>query len=185
MAKFTDNQNREWTIELDGPLLEAVEDHSGVDLTDLRSDPLGDLAFKPRLLVDVIYILCEEQAKAASVNSREFGRHLRGCLDPAVEALQKAIIDFFPAGKRSLMQSLLEQNQIVTEKMTALAKTKIENPTIHTRLMDSISRNMDQTLDRHLKTPSNSPSASTTATGCATSSKEPGAAKPAGDSPAK
>lgn len=113
---FTDKHNREWDLALNAPVLRDIRETYKINLTALDSDPLNQLEANPELLVDVLYLICKDQADAISVTSRDFGKGLKPSLDEPIQALVNAIVNFFPAGKRSAVQSALIAQQKASNK---------------------------------------------------------------------
>lgn len=118
-ATFTDLVGREWTIRLDAPLVKRVKEICGIMLTDLRSDPFLKLSSDPILLVDVLWLLCEDQAKQRAITDQEFGKSISDeQIDSAASALVVAVANFCPTSRRSLLRSLLAKNeQMQTDAM--------------------------------------------------------------------
>lgn len=118
---FTDSKNQSWTLSLNAPLVRKIQQATGINLTDLKSDPFERLAMDPLTLADVIWILCETQAKDAGLSAEEFLTQIAPNIDDAVAALEASVTNFFPASKRSLLLSLRSQNATMTENATTKA----------------------------------------------------------------
>lgn len=130
---FTDTADREWKLSLDWDLHEQVKEREGVILLSLGDDDcalLARLHTDFALLVNILWILCEDQAEANGVidtenlpATRQFAKGLGGdVLENASEALVAAVIDFFPnRGQRESLAALTEKaretNRIVTEAL--------------------------------------------------------------------
>lgn len=74
MRQFTDTKERVWDVELNVRPMRRVRDVLGIDLVNViqagkdgavASDTLDRVANAPILLVDILWVLCEGQAKAA------------------------------------------------------------------------------------------------------------------------
>ena len=74
MKVFTDTKGRSWEIELNVRQMKRVRDVLGIDLVNViqtnkdgsvATDTLDRVANDPILLVDILWVLCEVQAKAA------------------------------------------------------------------------------------------------------------------------
>lgn len=74
MKTFTDNKDRVWEVELNIRQMKRVRDVLGIDLVNVISankdgtvstDTLERVANDPILLVDILWVLCEGQAKPA------------------------------------------------------------------------------------------------------------------------
>ena len=98
MKAFTDNAGRLWEIELNVRQMKRVRDRLGVDLVNVISagedgsvatDTLDRVANDPILLCDILWVLCEGQAKTAGVTDDDFGSSLAG--DSISEATRAAV----------------------------------------------------------------------------------------------
>ncbi|MBO4708502.1 MAG: hypothetical protein J5727_01840, partial [Kiritimatiellae bacterium] len=87
MKTFTDNKDRVWEVELNIRQMKRVRDILGIDLVNVISankdgsvstDTLERVANDPILLVDILWVLCEGQAKPAGVTDEDFGSSLAG-----------------------------------------------------------------------------------------------------------
>jgi len=66
-------------------------------LLDDDLKPVGRLLAEPVALIDVIYVLCEAQAKAAGVSDEGFGEAMAGdVIEAARDAFLAEFVDFFP-----------------------------------------------------------------------------------------
>lgn len=151
MADFRDAQERSWVLKLDAPSIRAVRDSCGVDLIDLESQAFLSLADDPVLLVDVLWTLCRDQAASQGVTERQFGESLVG--DPiqgATEALLKSILDFFPARKRSLLTSLVEESEAIRAQSEQMALDQIRDPRLRKRLADAMEKRIGGELEKIL-----------------------------------
>jgi hypothetical protein len=149
--KFTDNCEREWLLKLDWDLHEQIKDRTGkmlLSLGDNDCELLAELHTDFALLVDILWIMCEEQAASKGVvddekltATRKFAKGLGGdVLEQAATALVGAVIDFFPnpaqrAGLTTLMEKARQTSTLMTEQMVSqiealnpeqLAKTCID-----------------------------------------------------------
>ena len=121
MRTFKDNDGRTWTVTLNVWTVKKVRDLLGVDLLDLGGgtvQPVGSRAGEdlpgnllsrliadPVLLVDVLYVVCAEQALGAperagkaDVSDEQFGRAMAGdAIDAATRAFLEELADFTPS----------------------------------------------------------------------------------------
>ena len=112
MAKFKDNQQREWTLDLNVTLVKKIRAMFDVDLYRAFD---GDMAVwaglmdDPITLVNIIYVMCEPQRPL--VTDEEFGAALSGdTLKAAGDAFTDALIDFFPSPrKRDLLRETMSK----------------------------------------------------------------------------
>ena len=86
MASFKDSKNRDWIVSVDVATIKAVRarlsiDNQPVDLTQIANKDgvlLDRLAKDVCFLVDLLWVLCEEQAPGKNVDEIEFARGLVG-----------------------------------------------------------------------------------------------------------
>lgn len=125
MAKFTDKLNREWSVVLDVNQLKVVRERCEFKLGDLLTNNmagLNQLASDPELLVRVLFVLCEKQAKTESVTPEEFGRSITGdAIQDAFDALMGAYADFCPSRQAQPLRALLAKNKELEAAATGQA----------------------------------------------------------------
>ncbi|MCS7168066.1 MAG: hypothetical protein RMI91_11980 [Gemmatales bacterium] len=76
---------------------------------------LGQLLGDPVKLVDVLYVLCQDEANARQVSDEDFGRAMFGdAAHRATEAFLQQLIDFFPSprGPQALTTILTEARNV-------------------------------------------------------------------------
>lgn len=136
MHKFSDTKGREWGVELNGYTIQKVHRDCDVWLTDLPNVQGGEQSLLSRLLsppyvllVQVLWSLCEEQAKSAQVSEQDFATGLGGdTLENASEALSATVADFFTSpGQRSALKTLLEKTKLTATLLETHAQQAIEN----------------------------------------------------------
>lgn len=128
MRQFKDEQGRPWTITINIGTVKKVRSLAKVDLLDLREGNLfNDLAADPIKLGDVLWVLCEDDAKAASISELQFAAALAGdALDAATNALLEEIVDFFPKPQREVLRKALVKGREVQERQMARAMKELE-----------------------------------------------------------
>ena len=141
MRQFTDTKERVWDVELNVRQMKRVRDVLGIDLVNViqagkdgavATDTLDRVANDPILLVDILWVLCEGQAKAAGVTDDDFGSSLAGdSISDATRAFLDELVDFFPGARRLFLKKAVDlarkfetENLEVLEK--ALASTEFE-----------------------------------------------------------
>ena len=103
MTNFKDSGGRAWPVAVTVWGCKRVKSLTGVDLYKLIGDelkPLGELLNDPGTFCDVLFVLCEDEAKRSGVTDEQFGRALAGdSFHAAQEAFVAALVDFFPNPK--------------------------------------------------------------------------------------
>jgi hypothetical protein len=176
MPNFTDNAGRTWAIDLNVTNLRRVRDlipdpthaldekgrRPGVDLLTL-AEPDAPLARRlnadPILLADCLFALAKPQADAAGVSDAQFGEALAGdAIAAAVDALLRALADFFPHGRREILRRLHTIETEYQHRKTELILRELDNP----ETTEEVERALDH-YDR--TTPANGPTPGSTAAG--------------------
>ena len=112
MHQFKDNKGRAWNIDVNVASIKRLRQLSKaagdeINLLAVVEDKgalMKRLATDPILLVDVIYLLVQEQCQAQQVSDEDFGAGLAGdAIALATDALLEDLADFFPKGKRELI----------------------------------------------------------------------------------
>ena len=125
MKTFTDRQGRDWPVEITVGSIKRVRDLCGVNLLDIADGTGGVLQrlyTDPIFLCDVLYCLIKPTADERVVTDEDFGRMLSGdALDTAAEAVLGELTDFFPKGRRKVMQTITMKTGLMMEAMLARA----------------------------------------------------------------
>ena len=87
MRTFKDCEGRTWSVTLNVHQMKRIRANLGVDLVNVialeaggkvKVDLVDRIANDPCLLVDILWVCVEEEAKAAGVTDEQFGRSLAG-----------------------------------------------------------------------------------------------------------
>ena len=123
--KFTDTKGDEWEVALDVTAIKRARKELGIDLLNLDSGNLiARLMSDPIMLVDLIYVLCIDQAEERSISDTEFGGRMAGdAIADATEAMLGALVSFIPSPRdRATMKQVLDK----TQEMMETARDHIE-----------------------------------------------------------
>jgi len=131
MHPFKDTKDREWKIEISVGAISEVKDSLGIDLLKFFVEKDGDaiehLTEDLPLLCQVIFTLCDAQAKADNVSPEDFSHAMGGdALEDALNALMEELADFSPRQKRKAMHLMLQKGKTLMEKMCDLAMAELE-----------------------------------------------------------
>lgn len=116
MKSFKDSKDRTWLITINVGAIKKVRAILNIDLlniaeTEGKSDfsLLQKLYDDPVLLVDVIYVLCKDEADKQNISDEDFGQGMTGAaLDSAVTAFLAELTEFFPPRKRLILQKAVD-----------------------------------------------------------------------------
>ena len=148
MRQFTDTKERVWDVELNVRQMKRVRDVLGIDLVNViqagkdgavATDTLDRVANDPILLVDILWVLCEGQAKAAGVTDDDFGSSLAGdSVSDATRVFLDELVDFFPGARRLFLKKAVDlARKFETENMEVIEKA-LASPEFEERLKTSL-----------------------------------------------
>ena len=105
MRSFKDNQGRSWQIALNVYEMKRIRALLGIDLVNVitldkdgavKVDLVDRIANDPCLLVDILWVLVEAEAKEDGVSDVDFGCSLAGkSIEEATQAFLDELVDFF------------------------------------------------------------------------------------------
>jgi hypothetical protein len=140
MKTFTDNAGRAWTVAVSIDSIKRVKGLLSVNLLDaIEGKLLERLTADPVLLCDILYCLCKPQADAASVSDEDFGRAMAGdAIEAATTAFLEELADFFPKGKRELLQKALGKLRKLETMALSAAGERLDSPELEEQLRELI-----------------------------------------------
>ena len=148
MRTFKDNEGRTWSFALNVHQMKRVRARLGIDLVNVIAlDPDGKvkvdlvdrIAGDPCLLVDILWVCVEEEAKAAGVTDEQFGRSLAGdSIEEATRAFLDELVDFFPGAKRLFLKKAVALSRKFAGESTAALEKALEDPELERRVEESM-----------------------------------------------
>ena len=148
MRTFKDNKGRTWEIALNVWQMKRLRDTLGIDLVNVitldaggkvKVDLVDRIANDPCLLVDILWVCVEDEAKAAGVTDEEFGRSLAGeSIEEATRAFLDELVDFFPGAKRLFLKKAVELSRKFGGEMTEALGKALEGPELERRVEESM-----------------------------------------------
>ena len=147
MSKFTDAAGQEWTLEIDGFLLDRIEREAKVDLADLSATGLLAIDRDAKALIRVLAVACDEQIKNRNKTAADFQKQIRkDAITRARAALLEALADFFPESEWSAMRSSLttrkNQPEMTPEQLQLAAGFLRMDPEVQKDVMSMIQQEM-------------------------------------------
>lgn len=131
MHSFKDTAGRAWTISIHVTAVRRCRALVDVDLyklVDAKFEGLGKLLSDPCSLVDVLYVLCKDEADKLGVSDEDFGRGLGGdSLELASNAFLEELIDFFPDARiRAGIKRVIEKGRDLGDRIAKLSMMKLD-----------------------------------------------------------
>ena len=136
-------------------VIKSVRDKLGIDLGAIfESEVLQKLYSDPVLLVDTIYLCCEQACEKAGLTDVEFGEALGDgeTIAIATAALLEAIVNFTPPGRRPPLIAAINKLKVIEDKQTSLAMERINSPVID-QIMTNIHREAMEGLEAMARPP--------------------------------
>jgi len=142
MKTFNDNTGNTWSIAINVGTIKRVRSLLDVNLLDaVEGKLLEQLIHDPILLCDIIYVVCEPDAAKRGVNDEEFGQAMAGdAIDAATTALLEELVDFFPNGKRQILNKALAKLRTFETKALAAADKRLDDPELDRKLNAAIEK---------------------------------------------
>lgn len=164
MHTFTDHAGRVWTISIHVTAVKRCRALAGVDLyglVDEKFEGLSKLLGDPCGLVDVLYVLCKDEADRLGVSDEDFGRGLGGdSLERATAAFLEELTDFFPDPRvRAGMRRVMTAGHQLAGRLIDLAMVKLDGIDLDDEARRLIGSSGNSRA-RSGSTPGHSPSAS-------------------------
>jgi hypothetical protein len=137
MKTFRDTEGREWAITVDVNAVKRVMksqfDYLGeplrvnlLALVEPDSDLLKKVLEYPPLLCDIAYAICKPQCDEKNTRDEDFGKAMGGdVLENVLDVILEETIDFFPAGRRTVLKKVLTKSQTFAEKAKALTTARL------------------------------------------------------------
>ena len=148
MRNFKDNRGRSWQIALNVYEMKRVRAILGVNLVNVialgkdgkvQVDLIDRIANDPCLLVDILWVLVEAEAKEQGVSDVDFGSSLSGAaIEEATKAFLDELVDFFPGARRLFLKKAVEVSRQFGEEMTAVLERTLADPEFEKRLRESM-----------------------------------------------
>jgi hypothetical protein len=174
VAEFTDQRGRTWRLELNYSLAKRLRDVTGLDFVNYQDgQALLAIHDNDEKLVQVLWLLCEAQAKETSVAEEEFGVGLGGdALEQALEALEQALINFSRPARRQAVQAIRDKAHELVAARTNLATSKIRSDKVQ-QLMQAKIQQVSNQIDRQIEAAMPSTSGNSGSSGQASSESTP------------
>jgi len=147
MKTFVDNAGRTWSVQVNIGTVKRVRDLVKVNLLEvIEGKLLEKLISDPILLCDVIYCLCQSEAETRNVTDVDFGKAMAGdAIEYATTALLEELVDFFPDGRRRVLNKALAKLRKLEAVALETVETRLDSPELERRLMAELAA-MDEAV---------------------------------------
>lgn len=169
MQIFKDRDGREWQVVLNVFQMKRVRAALGIDLVNVielekdgqvKVDMIDRIANDPCLLVDILWVLVQEQAKPLNVTDEQFGTALAGdAIEAATKAFLDELVDFFPGARRLFLKKAVELARKFGGEANEVLEKALEDPELESRVRESMNSSTSSP-ESSASTPDLSPSGS-------------------------
>lgn len=121
MTRFKDKNDKEWRIEITMGTIKTVRELLCIDLMEsIKKDGESNLSFElmlnPEMLVDILFVVCMDQADAEKITDIQFAALMGGdAIELATEALLGEIVNFSPKLLRKPMMAAMAKSMEIME----------------------------------------------------------------------
>ena len=165
VSSWKDRDDRSWSTAISVTTIARVKEVTGVNLLDIvEGKLLPQFLDDPLLLVEVLYVVSKPQIDERSVTKDAFGDLFVGDVTvDAVNALVQGLLDFFPSGRREMIQRLWQATERAQNEAVKMATSKLNSPLVERALTGAIKKasdEIDQQLEQFGDISTNSPASS-------------------------
>ncbi|MHB8953568.1 MAG: hypothetical protein ACYC4U_11410 [Pirellulaceae bacterium] len=148
---WKDPNGREWSTAVTVSTVKRVKELADTLLTDAADTDLVDRLYGDvMLLANVLYAVCEPQARQREVTAEQFGELLAGdTIDRACESLMRDIIDFFPSGRREIVTRIHAAARRLETERVNLIRGKMTDEQLEQIIRRTVSQASEK-IDTHL-----------------------------------
>ena len=148
MRIFKDRNGQDWQIVLNVNQMKRIRAALGIDLVNVitldregavKVDMIDRIANDPCLLVDILWVLVQDQARTLNVTDEQFGTALAGdAIESATKAFLDELVDFFPGAKRLFLQKAVGLARKFGGEWNETLKKALEDPELESRVRESM-----------------------------------------------
>jgi len=160
MGAFRDKASRAWEVDINTTTISRVRKRLTINLLELvlHNNELIDKLADPVLLVDVLFVLCEDQCQKAGVSDEDFGRALsRDNVEQGLDLILEGVVNFSPRALRPAYQKVLEKARKYETVQQGRVLEAVNSPQFEAA--------MEAELKKRLEIPEPLPTASSNAAG--------------------
>ena len=118
-STFKDKKDRSWTFDITVDTIKRVRQFCDVDLMEVGgANFLENVVADEIKMVNMFFIILEDQAKEQNISDEDFGKALAGDeIDDASLAFMEGLTNFFRPSKREAAKKLLAKTNQIADEM--------------------------------------------------------------------
>lgn len=98
-----------------------------------------------------VYLLCQSQSEKLGLTADDFADSLPSPPDAMIEAVEEAIVNFFPSGKHIHVREVLTKYSEMGSKTDEIARTKMAKIIADPKSFERIGRKADQEIEAEMQ----------------------------------
>lgn len=162
MRSFKDSKGDIWDVAIHITAERRLRSRLNFSLIDLAKDKfigLADFLGDPIRLVDVLYVICEDQCRERGISDEDFGRRMFGdTITKATQAFLEELTDFFPEPEvRAALDLILKTGRKVAQGILANSLKQLQAMDLESLAKSSIEQHLNSQESAEL-TPDLTPS---------------------------
>lgn len=142
MASFKDLGGNEWIISFNIGNCRRLLELTKLDFANAHDGKaVSEIQANDSKMVQVLWLLIEEQAKAKGIEEDAFWRNLDGnVLEEAQNAIEEAVLGFTRPERRAALKAILDKKREAIDKAMTLAVAKVQAVNIDQELEKQLSQ---------------------------------------------
>lgn len=142
MASFKDLGGNEWIISFNIGNCRRLLELTKLDFANAHDGKaVSEIQANDSKMVQVLWLLIEEQAKAKGIDEDAFWRNLDGnVLEEAQNAIEEAVLGFTRPERRAALKAILDKKREAIDKAMNLAVAKVQAVNIDQELENRLSQ---------------------------------------------
>lgn len=149
MAGFKDKAGRPWDVDINVVTVGRVRKALGINLLELvvPKSKLNEQLEDAETLVNVLYLLCKDQADAKGITDEDFGRALDiDSIDEGWDAILEGVVGFSRRAARPALQKVLDKARKYKTIQEEQIQKELADPELDARLDKAMEEAMAKML---------------------------------------
>lgn len=129
MKTFKDSRDNNWNVVINVGQIKRLRDRLDIDVARMFEDEAKvyrELIGDPVAFVNLMFVICEEQANARNVTDVQFGEAFDGdTYERAIEAFYEEMVLFFPKRQRDTLTAVNAKMNQARDRAVEMASERV------------------------------------------------------------
>lgn len=143
MASFKDKSGKDWMVDFNIGICRKIKSASGLDFANAHDGKaVSAIQAEDDKMVQVIWLLCEQQAKERGITDEEQILVLLdgNVLEDAQRVIEESLLSFTRPERRAALEAIFQKKKEAMDKAMLAAVAKVNAVNIDEALSDQMSR---------------------------------------------